>query len=67
MTRIDEPISLADQIEVALLTIAAHEGERRCVNCSAGVCGVWWWALKVLERHPGLHRLRTDFRSDQTT
>ncbi|MFJ8579423.1 hypothetical protein [Micromonospora sp. NPDC093277] len=49
----DEPTGLADQVEVALLTVAAHEDGRRCLNCSAGVCGVWWWALKLLERHPG--------------
>nr|WP_241825305.1 radical SAM protein [Micromonospora sp. CB01531] len=40
----------------------------RCLNCpSEGPCGWEWWALLELDRHPGLHRLRTDSPSDQTT
>lgn len=68
MTRLDEPVGLADRLSAALLTARAHKDHRRCLNCPPeGPCGVEWWALKERERHPGFHRLRTDSPSDQTT
>lgn len=55
MTRIDEPVGLADRMSAALSTIKAHENHGRCLNCPPeGPCRVEWWALKELAQ---LHRL----------
>lgn len=46
MTHLDEPVRPADVLAAALLTIRAHEGRRRCVNCPAeGPCRGEWWAV----------------------
>ncbi|OKI49346.1 hypothetical protein A6A27_35000 [Micromonospora sp. CB01531] len=68
MTRLDEPIGPGDRIATALLVVEAHKENRRCLNCrTPGPCSMEWWALQELDRQPGLHRLRTDSPSDQTT
>lgn len=67
MTRLDEPVGPSDRCAVALLTVKAHEGNRRCLNCpTEGPCSVEWWALKELDQHPGFRRLHSEFPSDQT-